>query len=101
MKLFWTDIWERDGVYSRNQRDLKKWRKAVKRRISMGATTDSTMDLDRSQAWRATVLHQANWRAPGPDGIHAYWLKTFPTTTEAVMNECWKVADGESDCQAG
>ena len=72
MKLFWTDIWDRDRVYSRNQRVLKKWRKAVKRRISMGTTTDSTMDLDRSQAWWATVLHQANWRGPGPDGINAY-----------------------------
>ena len=64
----------------------------------MGTTTDSTMDLDRSQAWWATVLHQANWKAPGPDGIPAYWLKAFPTTTEAVMIECWKVADGESEC---
>ena len=46
MKLFWTDIWERDGVYSRSQRDLKKWRKAVKYRISMGTTTDSTMHME-------------------------------------------------------
>ena len=92
------NITDDEATINRNQQGLKKWRKAVKRRISMGTTTDSTMDLDRSQARWVTVLHHANWKAPGPDGIHAYWLKAFPTTTEAVMIECWKVADGESEC---
>ena len=28
----------------------------------------------------------ANWKAPGPDGVHAYWIKGFESLHERIVN---------------
>ena len=74
MGKFWTDLWQQEGTYHRRNKDLKDWRNAVEK--------------------------QANWKAPGPDGIHVYWLKVFPEITTAVMTQSWRIADSEIECSA-
>ena len=35
---------------------------------------------------RKRICRTANWKAPGPDGVHTYWIKGFESLYERIAN---------------
>ena len=38
-----------------------------------------------------------NWKAPGPDGIHGFWLKKLPAYHQTIAEQLEKIVNGEED----
>ena len=43
------------------------------------------------------MMKQPNWKAPGPDGISAYWYKAFPGLASVLGSIIWEVIDGDME----
>ena len=79
-----------EGAYDGDSEALKQWRREVKRRVRSAPEME---EPNRDHAWAVAVVKQAGWKAPRPDGIHAYWLKHLPTVTGKVSQLCWRTID--------
>ena len=51
------------------------------------------MEPDRDHALAIALGKQARWKAPGPDGIHAYWLRRLPAVSGKISQLCWRMID--------
>ena len=80
LKRFWGDIWEVQGDYLRESRALRRWRSAARE----AARSRLPEELPRDECWERTITKMANWKAPGPNGIHAAWLKRWNNVTTKV-----------------
>ena len=38
-----------------------------------------------------------NWKAPGPDGIHGFWLKKLPAYHQTIAEQLEKIVNGEEE----
>ena len=38
-----------------------------------------------------------NWKAPGPNGIHGFWLKKLPAYHQTIAEKLEKIHNGEED----
>ena len=47
-----------------------------------------------SEAWRLAADKQSPWKAPGPDGVAAYWLKRFGGLVEQMMSQVEAIIEG-------
>ncbi len=53
--------------------------------------------MNRDEAWKRALTKMAGWKAPGPDGIEAYWWRTFGGMGEALKEMWWQMLDGERE----
>ncbi|XP_052738597.1 uncharacterized protein LOC112058219 [Bicyclus anynana] len=69
---FWRNIWSREVEH-----DEGPWISAIEETCAairpMNPVAISTEDVV------GAVRRAANWKSPGPDGLHHYWLKAFST----------------------
>ena len=68
---FWSDIWDQPVVHN----EKAEWIKEVKIKYST-IQKQEQMYIDVSKI-KQQLRKTANWKAPGPDGVHGYWLKEF------------------------
>lgn len=70
VRKFWKSIVGLNKPFQPNDEDLLDWAKSLER-ADNSAFTESWMDF-------SAILKKAkSWKAPGPDGIHAFWWKVF------------------------
>ncbi len=94
METFWKDIWEVQGKCQPNHPALKEWKR------KMRAQTQRSPDdcpLDREKAWEMALAKMAGWKAPGPDGIEAFWWKTFKEPAKVLKEMLWETADEQAE----
>ncbi len=39
----------------------------------------------------------AGWKAPGPDGLEAFWWRTFKGPARVLKEMMWEIADGKTE----
>ena len=69
---------------------IMSWCKKAGQRVSEAGGIDLP---DRAETWWRAVSKQPNWKAPGPDGIPAYWYKAFQGITSRLGEEMWELVD--------
>ncbi len=84
---------EVQGKSQPNHPALKEWRK--KMRDQMQRSPDYC-PLDREKAWEMALAKMAGWKAPGPDGIEAFWWKTFKGPAKVLKEMLWEM-DGKTE----
>ncbi len=84
---FWDGIW---GVEGDADPYLTDWERDVTCQVT-GSETD---EVPWSAAWRLAADKQSPWKAPGPDGVAAYWLKGFGGLVEQMMSQVEAMIEG-------
>ena len=79
-KEFWSNIWERETRHN----DEADWIKNVEEELKREQQTNVTISVD---ALKKRMAMMANWKAPGPDGIQSYWIKTFRSLHERLATQ--------------
>ena len=70
-KQFWTDLWSTDIVHNRKARWLDDFK--MKMNVERG---QREVNITREKILK--ILERVrNWKAPGPDGVQGFWLKSF------------------------
>ena len=77
---FWSNIWERETRHN----DEAEWIKNVEEELKREQQTNVTTSVD---ALKKLIAMMANWKAPGPDGIQGYWIKTFRSLHERLATQ--------------
>lgn len=75
---FWKNIWE-----NKPHREAA-WMREERRSIGEVRTMDGIEILKREV--REAIKKTHNWKGPGGDGIHNYWLKSLPSTTGEILH---------------
>ena len=75
---------------------MKAWTEEAKRKAR---PVDAAELPGRDDAWWAAVYRQPAWKAPGPDGVCAYWYRAFPGLCEQVKDVVWNLIDGDEEVQ--
>lgn len=66
---FWANIWENPVYHNNESVTIKEEKERMANMLEMNAVEITLSDV--SQATKKT----SNWKAPGPDSIHNFWLK--------------------------
>lgn len=70
---YWKSIWTKEGQHNPSA----KWLQLERNRLEkIQYMTDYKIEVDEL---REATTKLSNWRAPGIDGVHNYWLKVFHT----------------------
>ena len=91
---FWKGLWQVAGCHTPGYSALVEWGRRVRRAVREAGKTEGPT---RSQAWSAAVSEQPNWKAPGPDGVAAFWWKVFEGMTKRMEEAVWEAIDGDGD----
>ena len=69
-EMFWKNIWEKETTHN-NQAD---WLEKLKKEHNTKITPQENIIITE-QDLKYKTRQMKNWRAPGPDMLHAFWLK--------------------------
>ena len=64
--------------------DEAEWIKNVEEELKREQQTNVTISVD---ALKKRIAMMANWKAPGPDGVQGYWIKTFRSLHERLATQ--------------
>ena len=85
---FWRDLWSQEKQHNHRA----TWIQTVK---------DDQKDTQEQQVAKITVdivrkclRTMANWKSPGPDQIHAYWLKKLTSTHDRLAKFLDRIVNG-------
>lgn len=88
-ELYWKNIWERDTKHNEKAQWLNELRRNTQRPEQQPVTIDEDDLCQR-------VKRMKNWTAPGPDMIHAYWLKKLTALHRRLAQQMDNmIADGD------
>lgn len=80
---YWKSVWNNPEAADLDAPWLKQVQRGVSELIEMEQPIISRSDIEN-------VLKKAkNWKAPGPDKIHNFWLKSF-TSTHGPLSRCFQ-----------
>lgn len=71
---YWKGIWEQQTNHNRKANWLTQQRKEAEKILGMSYNEVTTAQV------KEAITKTHNWKAPGPDGVHNYWLKKFHVT---------------------
>ncbi len=84
---FWRGVWEAEATSNQSHPAITTWKVEMVnvqegREEKGGGVREEeegrwTELPDRGVAGEQAIKKQANWKAPGPDGVSSYWLKNF------------------------
>ena len=77
-KAFWNSIWGEEKAHNKEAEWLEEL-KQERRDINKQRNISITREMVNKQCSRV-----ANWKAPGPDGVHGYWLKKINSLHERI-----------------
>ena len=75
---FWSGIWSQPVTHNEEARWLKK----VEEQLRGGRTQEDI--LITTGKLKKQLRKMKNWKAPGPDGLQGYWIKTFTSCHERI-----------------
>ena len=91
MKKFWSELWGVEGTYEPDHSAIVGWKAEVRQKVRENRGRGNLPERD--EVWLKAVRKQPNWKASGPDMIHANWYKVFPEITSLIRDEIWRVLD--------
>ena len=84
-KRFWSNIWDNQKEHHRETRWLKELKEEL---YNIEQQEDLTINGEKL---KVVLRKLANWKAPGPDGVHGFWFKRFSSLHAQLaikLNEC-------------
>ncbi|XP_047475423.1 uncharacterized protein LOC125029527 [Penaeus chinensis] len=76
---FWSGIWEKDVRHN----ESADWIQVVAEEMQGNRQQDIQITATKV---RKRIRKIANWKAPGPDGVHGYWIKGFVSLQERIAS---------------
>ena len=74
---FWSGIWEKNVKHNENADWVQKVAEEMRGNKQLNIEIISTKIKER-------IRKMANWKAPGPDGVHGYWIKMLVSMQERI-----------------
>ena len=88
-KEFWEGIWSEPKKHKEDAEWLKEIKDVSRpQQEEMYITTEKVYNQCRKIP---------NWKAPGPDGIHGFWLKKLPAYYRTIAEQLEKIVYGEEE----
>jgi len=75
---FWKNIWEQRTDHNKNADWINQ--------MEYNANKQERLAINVEQV-RKQIKKMNNWKAPGPDGIHPYWLKAFTELHQLIADQ--------------
>ena len=86
---FWTSLWSDDTPHN----ELACWVRQVAGDLQ-DMTPQECIHISISMV-SSTACKLSNWRAPGPDGIHTFWIKHLSSLHPRLAAQIQDCVDGE------
>ena len=87
---FWSELWDNPIDHDRNT----EWIMAVEKELEC-VTQQGKIDITKEDVF-IHLRKMPNWKAPGPDGLHGFWLKKFTSLHQAMvkhLDDCIQTGD--------
>ena len=79
LTIFWKNVWEKEETHNKGT----SWATKEKQR---NTNTNQMADCEITrEELRTTIRKTHNWKAPGCDKLHNFWLKRFTSTHEQIL----------------
>ena len=75
---FWSGIWKKDVKYN----ESVDWIQKVEEEMQGNKQRNVEITLTRI---KESIRKMANWKAPGPDGVHGCWIKMLVSMQERIV----------------
>ena len=76
-RKFWSRIWEKDVKYNKSPNWIQKVAEYMQGNRQQNIGTKTTKIKER-------IRKMTNWKVPGPDGVHGYWIKMLVSMQERI-----------------
>ena len=93
-KLFWIDLWEKEGQGNANAKWLQEIWSAFARNVPSSSEGDGMLDTKTVE--KALVKRKA-WSAPGPDKIVNCWWKKLTVMHKDMAKAFQAIIEGSQD----
>jgi len=84
---FWSDIWSNPAEHNAEA----EWIQEINEQFK-NIETQEELNIDHPKM-KERIGKTANWKAPGPDGVHGYWIKKRTSLHPRItcqLNTCMK-----------
>lgn len=96
VRAFWKGIVGYSKPFDRSNVELLKWADSIKQRVEAHVSSfEERVGMSQTELpwanFESCLKKMKPWKAPGPDGLHAYWWKVFPSAGRALyglMSAC-------------
>ena len=86
-RVFWEEIWSREGKHQEESawlKDIENAHSELERQTDIEITVSDV---------KKGISGMKNWKAPGPDGVRGFWFKRFTSINDSLaiaLNNCVK-----------
>ena len=94
---FWRSVWEVEGNHEPHHWSIRAWKDEVRQRLH---ETVEGAPPDEAEVWQTVISQTKNWKAPGPDRLHGFWLKAFGRAAGLLRETLEGVLDGTEEMPA-
>ena len=87
---FWSKLWDNPVDHKRNA----EWIMTVEKELG-NVTQQGNINITKEDV-SIHLRKMPNWKVPGPDGLHGFWLKKFTFLHQVMvkhLNDCIKTGD--------
>ena len=87
---FWGELWDNPVDHNRNT----EWIMTVEKKLEC-VTQSGNINITKGDV-SIHLREMPNWKAPGPDGLHGFWLKKVTSLRQAMvkhLDDCIKTGD--------
>lgn len=88
---YWSGVVGVPGTCDLSDPAIRGWQEG------MGNLPEPTWEEPSPAVWRSALRRARSWKAPGPDGVHAFWWKVFPKANAHLWEAVKGTMDGESE----
>ena len=74
---FWSGLWEKNVKHNENADWIQKVAE------EMHSNKQQNIDITPTKI-KERIHKMSNWKAPGPDGVHGYWIKMLVSMQERI-----------------
>mgnify|MGYP007065339753 CR=1 FL=1 len=78
---FWGQLWDRPGQHNKDARWLTS-QKEEGQGVPQQANVEITPDI-----LKALIKRMPNWKSPGPDEVHGFWIKNLTSLHTRITNQ--------------
>jgi len=79
---FWSSLWSQEQSHNQSA----KWLESLKDKFQTSISSQSGISISISAISQASK-NMKNWKAPGPDQVHGFWIKHFKSLYRRLASQ--------------
>ena len=95
---FWNGVIGETGDYNPEDPRVRNWERSIQKQVpTEESSSNREWETTWETVWNKSLRKARSWKAPGHDGLCAFWWKAFPRAVITLRKLVGRIVDGDED----